>query len=49
MSKNLKKKRMKGKITKLVSIEYDSEEEKKRAEETFKMFESVEGAEVRNE
>ena len=40
---------MKGKITKLLSIKYRTKEEKKRAEETFRMFESIEGAKVEDE
>ena len=37
------------KITKIVSIEYETEEEKKRAEETFEMFASIYGVEVKDE
>ena len=37
---------MKGKITKIVSLEYNSSEEKARAEETFKMLESIIGSKL---
>ncbi len=35
------------KLTKLVSFEYKTKEDKKRAEETFELFKSIEGAEVK--
>ncbi len=35
------------KLTKIVSFEYTTKQDKKRAEETFELLKSIEGAEVK--